>query len=147
MHCWLFYIKDRNQTTTRALTKRITGTLFYIKDRNQTTTMPSSKVSDSYYFTSKIEIKPQPSRQYLQDFWIILHQRSKSNHNNIYRRHYCSPIILHQRSKSNHNRDELSAFVEEIILHQRSKSNHNKTAENFPPFYIILHQRSKSNHN
>ena len=34
----LFYIKDRNQTTTEFMKGNFKDELFYIKDRNQTTT-------------------------------------------------------------------------------------------------------------
>ena len=55
----LFYIKDRNQTTTRKRNSSGEYWLFYIKDRNQTTTRRRHVREYIYYFTSKIEIKPQ----------------------------------------------------------------------------------------
>ena len=57
----LFYIKDRNQTTTTILTSIQNAPLFYIKDRNQTTTALGCVSLSQNYFTSKIEIKPQPA--------------------------------------------------------------------------------------
>ena len=76
----LFYIKNRNQTTTSCrswfaadhyFTSKIEikpqpivfciifTILFYIKNRNQTTTEDDADFSLFNYFTSKIEIKPQ----------------------------------------------------------------------------------------
>ena len=101
----------------------------------------------SNYFTSEIEIKPQPTRSLQKRHSIILHQKSKSNHNNTFCYLFCYHIILHQKSKSNHNFKpycELSAI---IILHQKSKSNHNIALNDYLVFFIILHQKSKSNHN
>ena len=99
----LFYIKDRNQTTTvNGKTLHILK-LFYIKDRNQTTTTRPTLFNIKNYFTSKIEIKPQRIQFVLDQSRIILHQRSKSNHNIDKNRIDKCSIILHQRSKSNHN--------------------------------------------
>ena len=50
-----------------------------------------------YYFTSKIEIKPQPMAGYSQAELIILHQRLKSNHNSPIEFIRPDGIILHQR--------------------------------------------------
>ena len=77
------------------------------------------------YFTSKIEIKPQQAQPVGFSQSIILHQRSKSNHNKHVRDAVRAVIILHQRSKSNHNYHLHLHSYRIIILHQRSKSNHN----------------------
>ena len=99
----LFYIRNRNQTTTNFLSKCSKLLLFYIRNRNQTTTCSSFSFCESNYFTSEIEIKPQQkdpvginainyftseieikpqlTAHFLRLHRIILHQKSKSNHN------------------------------------------------------------------
>ena len=53
-----------------------TETLFYIKNRNQTTTVAIVwMILKVDYFTSKIEIKPQQVTVVRQLFKIILHQK------------------------------------------------------------------------
>ena len=71
----LFYIKNRNQTTTGRYSGAYVKVLFYIKNRNQTTTRSVSTSLLRHYFTSKIEIKPQPSLVPGANNNIILHQK------------------------------------------------------------------------
>ena len=102
----LFYIKNRNQTTTCHTLYKRWRTLFYIKNRNQTTTDTTQNPANDHYFTSKIEIKPQRAHirfhirlNYftskieikpqlfvleLSILIIILHQKQKSNHNSVH---------------------------------------------------------------
>ena len=49
--------------------------LFYIKNRNQTTTKEQNQITRDHYFTSKIEIKPQLSLNAKVEYPIILHQK------------------------------------------------------------------------
>ena len=77
----LFYIKDRNQTTTYSLHKTTITDYFTSKIEIKPQLIRTGLRRRQDYFTSKIEIKPQLLPFLPPNFRIILHQRSKSNHN------------------------------------------------------------------
>ena len=124
-YCGLFYIKDRNQTTTSYQFLWSAPALFYIKDRNQTTTGCSPTSIPTDYFTSKIEIKPQRKN----------FAKPESMH------YFTSKIEIKPQLSDRMYKNNINYFTSKIEIKPQP----------FPPAQvlsaIILHQRSKSNHN
>ena len=71
--------------------------LFYIKNRNQTTTYGDSCLYNDYYFTSKIEIKPQPNDQARFFFLYYFTSKIEIKPQLWWIRWFFWPIILHQK--------------------------------------------------
>ena len=103
-----------------------------------------------YYFTSKIEIKPQPTSVPLNCSLIILHQRLKSNHNITMTQLIIRFIILHQRLKSNHNYKcnyaftHINYFTSKIEI--KPQLLRNKLGELLELFYIKDRNQTTTQH-
>ena len=99
--------------------------LFYIKNRNQTTTYLMSVLFMADYFTSKIEIKPQqiaqvyPLHKYYFTSKIEIKPQLAYSVSDIVCYYFTSKIEIKPQQKAKIDVSNL------IILHQKQKSNHN----------------------
>ena len=102
-YCGLFYIKDRNQTTTGCSPTSIPTDYFTSKIEIKPQRKNFAKPESMHYFTSKIEIKPQLSDRMYKNNINYFTSKIEIKPQPFPPAQVLSAIILHQRSKSNHN--------------------------------------------